>query len=76
MCIRDRDNEAYRALLEIADYVKIDMLTTPVEAVSYTHLDVYKRQLYAGSAMAAKIPMIATTIMSSIKVKPCCFFMG
>jgi len=27
------DNEAYRALLEIADYVKIDMLTTPMEEV-------------------------------------------
>ena len=27
-----------------------------------------------GTAMAAKIPMIATTIISSIKVKPCCFF--
>ena len=27
------DNEAYRALLEIADYVKIDMLVTPEEEV-------------------------------------------
>ena len=27
------DNEAYRALLEIADYVKIDLLTTPEEEV-------------------------------------------
>src|SRR6185503_20935917 len=25
--------------------------------------------------MAARIPMIATTIISSISVKPCCFFM-
>lgn len=28
-----RDNDAYRALLEIADYVKIDMLVTPEEEV-------------------------------------------
>ncbi|HRF62297.1 MAG TPA: HDOD domain-containing protein [Candidatus Competibacter sp.] len=28
-----RDNEAYQALLEIADYVKIDMLVTPEEEI-------------------------------------------
>ena len=28
----------------------------------------------AGMAMAARMPMIATTIISSIRVKPCCFF--
>jgi hypothetical protein len=31
--------------------------------------------LYAGSAIAAKIPMIATTIINSIRVKPFCTFL-
>ena len=31
--------------------------------------------MYAGSAMAARMAMIATTIISSIRVKPCWFFM-
>ena len=55
MCIRDRhtaalDPKTSQALMELTDrFVKTDrltalMITHHMEAVSYTHLDVYKRQ--------------------------------
>ena len=46
MCIRDRDIQdyKYRSDIEIKDFDS-STNTYYLEAVSYTHLDVYKRQL-------------------------------
>ena len=56
MCIRDRSMDKLKALAKIYG-VSLDWLCSdsdmadekPIEAVSYTHLDVYKRQYKATS---------------------------
>ena len=44
MCIRDRDNLASLKLLEKTHKGKVDLIYIDPPSVSYTHLDVYKRQ--------------------------------
>ncbi|WP_459447928.1 hypothetical protein [Erwinia amylovora] len=53
MCIRDRYS---LALLLLLNGCQTGKPRTPQEtgAVSYTHLDVYKRQVFAGAAAAAE----------------------
>lgn len=46
-----------------------------VSALAAESFALARYSLNWGIAIAASIPMIATTIMSSIKVKPFCFFM-
>ena len=54
MCIRDRDDTlsgckdlAVEKLQQLLDKVKIsEFKSQGIETVSYTHLDVYKRQVY------------------------------
>ena len=48
MCIRDSGYCKYGQLDVIQE--KYSLLTRRVETVSYTHLDVYKRQVYAIAA--------------------------
>ena len=53
MCIRD---SMYDVLQGISDHAKLQIVLNAVEKgsnpVSYTHLDVYKRQVYAPSDAA------------------------
>ena len=48
MCIRDRVNRAAESKLSAALKAKatLNHKTVSMEAVSYTHLDVYKRQMH------------------------------
>ena len=51
MCIRDMDWDYTLAGLSHINRESIDAIRTAVWAVSYTHLDVYKRQVYRSSEM-------------------------
>ena len=45
MCIRDRDKYVVKKLLKDSDVGAIISVFKSIKAVSYTHLDVYKRQV-------------------------------
>ena len=57
--------------ISAAEKVVIMFLASALAVVS---LALARYSLNCGMAMAAKIPIIATTIISSIRVKPFCFF--
>ena len=51
--LTDRESQLIRVAIEVDDVEVEEILTPRVDAVSYTHLDVYKRQTLTSGAVVS-----------------------
>ena len=73
-CIRFSQNNSFLELRKVPDYESLNMDTDNIfiayDAVSYTHLDVYKRQIWARSTFQCRLRIPNCAARCCITVLP------